>query len=72
MDPSPSIIIWRVRHDHHQFRCVVEQMAEECFALRLFRGREVLLTEFFGEPEPLLARAAELRRRTVEHHAVAV
>jgi len=72
MDPSPSVLIWRVRHDHHQFRCVMEQLAEECFALRLFRGHELVLTELFDEPGPLLARSRELRVRTLETHAVAV
>ena len=72
MESSPSVVIWRVRRDHHQFRCVVEQLAEECFALRLFCGHEVALTEFFDEPAPLLARAQALRAEIVETHAVAI
>ncbi len=72
MESSPSVVIWRVRRDHHQFRCIVEQMAEECFSLQLFRGHETILTEFFDEPGPLLARAEVLRAEIVESHAVAV
>ncbi len=72
MESSPSVVIWRVRRDHHQFRCIVEQLAEECFSLQLFRGAQLILTEFFDEPGPLLARAEVLRAEIAESHAVAV
>ncbi len=72
MNSSPSVVIWRIRRDHHQFRCIVEQLAEECFALQLFRGHEPVLTEFFEEPGPLLARAEALRAEITESNAVAV
>ncbi|HSP15293.1 MAG TPA: hypothetical protein VLV78_11125 [Thermoanaerobaculia bacterium] len=72
MKSSPSVVIWRVRRAHHQYRCIVEQLAEECFALQMFRGHELVLTEFFDEPGPLLARADVLRAEITETHAVAV
>lgn len=77
MESSPSVVIWAIRRDHHVFSCVVEQVGEESFELRLLRGGDVVLTQYFDEPEALLVRAAELRVE-IDHspgqgrHAIAV
>jgi hypothetical protein len=49
--------------------CVVEQVGEECFELRILDGRDVVLAESFEETPPILARAEELRARWKEGHA---
>jgi hypothetical protein len=61
MDSSPSVVIWRIHRDHHLFCCILEQVGEESFELRLLRGHDVVLSQYFDEPGPLLVRAAQLR-----------
>jgi hypothetical protein len=61
MDLSSSVVLWQVRQGHAQFRCVMEQLGEECFELELFRGQKKLMSESFDDPAPLLALADALR-----------
>lgn len=61
MEISPALVIWRLRHNHHLLRCVLEQVGEECFELKVYSGKELLAGESFVEIDPLLARATELR-----------
>ena len=61
MEISPTVVMWRLRHNHHLLRCVLEQVGEECFELKLYSGKELLADESFVEIDPLLARATELR-----------
>lgn len=76
MESSPSVVIWRVRRDHHLFCCMAEQVGEETFELRLLRGHDLVVSQYFDEPGPLLLRAAELRAE-IDHprrkgrHAIA-
>jgi hypothetical protein len=61
MDLSPSVVLWQVRQGHTQFRCVMEQLGEDCFELELFRGQKLLVKESFDDPAPLLDLADALR-----------
>lgn len=61
LSPSPSVLIWRGRRGQHLLRCVVEQVGEECFALRLYWGKQVLVDESFEDVRPLMARVDQLR-----------
>jgi len=61
VDLSPSVLIWEGRGGANRLRCVVEQVGEECFELRLYRGKKVLVDESFEEVRPMLARVDELR-----------
>jgi hypothetical protein len=61
MDVTPGVVIWRVRRSPHVVSCVAEQVGEECFELRIFDGRDLVHTESFEEPPPLLRRAEALR-----------
>lgn len=79
MDLSPSVVLWQVRQGHTQFRCVMEQLGEDCFELDLFRGQKLLMSEEFDDPAPLLALADALRvdidkpkRRPNKRHVVAL
>lgn len=61
MEISPAVVMWRLRHNHHLLRCVLEQVGEECFELKVYSGKELLADESFVKIDPLLARATELR-----------
>lgn len=61
MDLSPSVVLWQVRQGHAQFRCIMEQLGEECFELELFRGQKKVMSESFDDPAPLLELADALR-----------
>lgn len=61
MDISPSVVLWQSQRGHSHVRCVMEQLGEECFELRLFRGHKLLMAESFDDPGPLLALAEALR-----------
>ncbi len=64
---SPAVVIWRLRHNHHLLRCVMEQVGEECFELKVYSGKEVLADEPFDEVDGLLERASELRVKFTHH-----
>ncbi len=61
MELSPSVLIWQGLRGAHPLRCIVEQIGEECFELRLYWGKTVLVEETFEEIPKLLARVADLR-----------
>jgi hypothetical protein len=61
MDIVPEVVIWRLRHNHHLLRCVLDQVGEECFELKLYSDNQLLADESFEEIPPLLDRATELR-----------
>ena len=58
---SPSVLIWRGRRGSHLLRCTIEQLGEECFELRLYRGKQILVDEWFEKVRSLLERVDELR-----------
>ena len=60
------VVIWRLRRSPHMVACVVEQIGEECFELRLYDGKKLLLSESFEEASPLYVRAEQLRRDVIE------
>ena len=63
MEFSPDISMWKIRHGSHALNCVMAHLGENCFELRLFRDRRLLLTEDFEETEPLFERAEHLRNQ---------
>jgi hypothetical protein len=64
-----TVVIWRLRRTPHFVSCVVEQLGEECFELRVLDGKDLVLSESFEETPPLLARAEQLRSQWKEKHA---
>jgi hypothetical protein len=65
-----AVVIWRLRGTPHFVSCIVEQLGEECFELRVLDGKDLVLSESFEEtPPPLLARAEQLRTQWKEKHA---
>lgn len=67
MEISPAVVMWRLRYNHHLLRCVLEQVGEECFELKLYSGKELLADEAFDEVDRLLDRASELRLKYAHH-----
>ena len=67
MELSPAIVMWRLRHHHHLVRCVLEQVGEECFELKVYSGKDLLTDEEFAEIDPLLTRAHELHEKYAHH-----
>jgi len=63
MDATPGFVIWRVRRSPHYVSCVVEQVGEGCFELRVFDGHRLIHREAFDSTGPLLRRAEALRLR---------
>lgn len=63
MNVTPGVVVWRVRRSPHLVTCVVAQVGEECFELRVFDGHELVCAEPFEETAPLLRRAEALRTR---------
>lgn len=71
MEILPGVVIWRVRGAEHFIRCVVDESGEGCFELRVLSGHDLVLSEFFQETAPLLARANALKARYVPAEAPA-
>jgi hypothetical protein len=65
-EAAAGILIWRVRRTPHFVSCVVEQLGEECFELRVLDGKDLVLSESFEETPPMLARAEQLRSQWKE------
>jgi hypothetical protein len=66
---DPGVVIWRLRHPPHFVSCVVEQVGEECFELRVVDGKDLVFSESFDETPPMLTRAEQLRTQWKEKHA---
>jgi hypothetical protein len=64
-----GVVIWRLRRTPHFVLCVVQQLGEECFELRVHDGKQLVLSESFEETSPLLARAEQLRMQWKEKQA---
>lgn len=69
MQDSAAVVIWRLRRTPHFVSCVVAQVGEECFELRVLDGHDVVLEESFEETPPMLARAEQLRAQWKERSA---
>lgn len=64
------VVLWHLPATSPQRRravsCLLAQVGEDLFELRMVSGDEVLHTEFFADPRALLARAQQLRRQQDE------
>jgi len=61
MDASPSVALWHVHHGTTHYHCVIEQVGEDCFELRLSRGKKLVFSQSGDDAAPLLALADVLR-----------
>jgi CheY-like chemotaxis protein len=61
MSPSQPIVLWRLRGHGRDVRCLREATASG-FELRVLWGRQLFLTEAFGEAARLLQRAEDFRQ----------